>query len=176
VSGGDGLDLVAAVLSDPFAWGCGAPYDVDEDHDSLWQRRYRCVERGALGQATAPKVLTTNRVWANTTVVQANVLAGGLRQRCLIHRARNLLATVPRHAQGQVKAEYWAIFDDVEAAPGTAAVTEVTRRANAFATKWRKLYRPSNASKTTSSTSPPTCSSPSSTGSASGTRISSRLR
>ena len=28
------------------------------------------------------------------------VLEGSLRQRCLIHRARNLLAKVPKHAQG----------------------------------------------------------------------------
>lgn len=64
-----------------------------------------------------------------------------LRQRCLIHRARNLLAKVPVHAQAKVKAEYWAIFDlgeDIE--PGDAAVAEVTRRAKAFAAKWRKLY------------------------------------
>ncbi len=63
-----------------------------------------------------------------------------LRQRCLIHRARNLLAKVPKHAQGEVKAEYWRIFDDIDAAPGTAAVAEVTKRAKRFATKWRKLY------------------------------------
>ena len=68
------------------------------------------------------------------------VLGSSLRQRCLIHRARNIVAKVPKHAQGQVKAEYWAIFDAIEAAPGTAAIAEATRRAKAFTTKWRKLY------------------------------------
>lgn len=68
------------------------------------------------------------------------VLADSARQRCLIHRARNILAKVPKHAQAQVKAEYWAIFDDIEAAPGKAAVAEATRRAKAFAAKWRPLY------------------------------------
>lgn len=68
------------------------------------------------------------------------VLGDSLRQRCLIHRARNLLAKVPKHAQGQVKAEYWAVFDDIEAAPGNAAVAEATRRAKGFAAKWRQLY------------------------------------
>jgi putative transposase len=63
-----------------------------------------------------------------------------LRQRCVIHRARNLLAKVPAHAQAQVKADYWAIFDDIDAEPGPGAVTEATRRARAFASKWRKLY------------------------------------
>lgn len=68
------------------------------------------------------------------------VLGTSPRQRCLIHRARNILAKVPKHAQGDVKAEYWAIFNDIEAAPGTAAVAEAKRRAKRFAAKWRPLY------------------------------------
>jgi transposase-like protein len=63
-----------------------------------------------------------------------------LRQRCVIHRARNILAKVPAHAQAKVKAEFWAIFDDIDADPGDAAVAEATRRAKAFAARWRKLY------------------------------------
>lgn len=63
-----------------------------------------------------------------------------LRQRCVIHRARNVLAKVPQHAQSEVKKEYWRIFDDIDAAPGTAAVLVATARAKAFATKWRRLY------------------------------------
>jgi putative transposase len=45
---------------------------------------------------------------------------------------------VPKHAHAQVKADFWAIFDDLEAAPGTVA--EATRRAKTFAARWRKLY------------------------------------
>jgi transposase-like protein len=67
-------------------------------------------------------------------------LAQSLWQSCLIHRARNLLARVPKHAQGEVKADYWSIFDDIEAAPGTAAQTEARRRAKRFCAKWRKLF------------------------------------
>jgi putative transposase len=63
-----------------------------------------------------------------------------LRQRCVIHRARNLLAKVPAHAQAKVKADYWAIFDDIDADPGDAAVAIARSRAKAFASKWRKLY------------------------------------
>jgi putative transposase len=63
-----------------------------------------------------------------------------LRQRCVIHRARNILAKVPAHAQAKVKAEFWAIFDDIDAEPGPAAVGEAARRAKAFAARWRKLY------------------------------------
>ena len=68
------------------------------------------------------------------------VFSGSLRQRCLVHRARNTLAKVPAHAQAKVKAEFWAIFDDIDAPPGQAAVAQATRRAGMFAAKWRKLY------------------------------------
>lgn len=67
-------------------------------------------------------------------------LSNSLWQSCLIHRCRNLLARVPRHAQDQVKRDYWAIFDSIEADPGTVAQTEARRRQKAFSAKWRKLY------------------------------------
>jgi len=37
------------------------------------------------------------------------VFSQSLRQRCVIHRARNILAKVPKHAQDEVKAAYWKI-------------------------------------------------------------------
>lgn len=40
------------------------------------------------------------------------VFSQSLRQRCLVHRARNLLAKVPTHTQDEVKAAYWQIFDE----------------------------------------------------------------
>jgi putative transposase len=42
-------------------------------------------------------------------------LPSSLHQRCLVHVCRNLIAKVPAHAQDQVKRDYWAIFDDIEA-------------------------------------------------------------
>jgi Transposase, Mutator family len=57
-----------------------------------------------------------------------------------LHRARNVLAKVPAHAQAEVKAAYWAIFDNLQAPPGQAAVNEATRRAEAFATRYQHLY------------------------------------
>ncbi len=57
-------------------------------------------------------------------------MGAALRQRCLIHRARNILAKVPKNANAQVKADYWAIFevpDTVE--PGPDAVRYVQKRA-----------------------------------------------
>jgi transposase-like protein len=58
----------------------------------------------------------------------------------LIHRARNILAKVPVHAQAKGKAEYWAIWDGIEAAPGEAPVAEATRRAKTIEAKWAQLY------------------------------------
>lgn len=68
-------------------------------------------------------------------------MGAALRQRCLIHRARNLLAKVPKNAQADVKADYWAIFDlpeDVE--PGIDAVKLAQSRIDAFAKRWRDSY------------------------------------
>jgi transposase-like protein len=43
-----------------------------------------------------------------------------LRQRCLIHRARNVLAKVPAGMQAEIKDAYWALFDteDLKTKPG----------------------------------------------------------
>ena len=68
------------------------------------------------------------------------VLAKSLRQRCLIHRCRNLLAKVPRSAQAEVKAAFWKLFDDVKSEPGQRAVDEVRARIDAFAERYQKLY------------------------------------
>jgi putative transposase len=67
------------------------------------------------------------------------VLARSLRQRCLIHRARNVLAKVPKEAQAEVKAAYWALFD-IDAGPGQAAVDEARRRITKFAKRYESLY------------------------------------
>jgi putative transposase len=58
-----------------------------------------------------------------------------LRQRCLVHRLRNLLAKVQTGAQAEVKAVYWQIFDDIQAPAGQAAAEEARRRAEAFAAR-----------------------------------------
>lgn len=64
-----------------------------------------------------------------------------LRQRCLIHRARNIIAKMAKNAQADVKADYWAIFDlpeDVE--PGIEAVKLAQNRIDVFAKRWRDSY------------------------------------
>jgi putative transposase len=63
-----------------------------------------------------------------------------LRQRCLIHRARNVLAKVPKHAHAEVKAAFWELFDGIDAPPGDQAVAEARRRAGAFADRYQHRY------------------------------------
>ena len=63
-----------------------------------------------------------------------------LHQRCLVHKARNVLAKVPKAAQAEVKAAFWAIFDGVEAPPVEAAVAAVRDRARAFGQRYQRLY------------------------------------
>jgi transposase-like protein len=68
-------------------------------------------------------------------------LTRSLRQRCLIHRARNILAKVPKHAQGEVKAAYWTIFDvPDDVAPGEKAEALVQQRIQAFAATYNKAF------------------------------------
>jgi transposase-like protein len=66
-------------------------------------------------------------------------LPTSLHQRCLVHVCRNLIAKVPAHAQDQVKRDYWAVFDGIEA-DGETAVAEARRRAKRFIAKWQPLY------------------------------------
>jgi putative transposase len=68
------------------------------------------------------------------------VFPASLRQRCLVHRARNLLAKVSNADQAEVKAAFWQIFDDIDQPPGQAAVREATRRAEAFADRYATRY------------------------------------
>ena len=68
-------------------------------------------------------------------------MGAALRQRCLIHRGRNVLAKVPKNAQAEVKADYWAIFDlpeEIEPGPRRGRV-----RAEAGSTRSPKRWRDS---------------------------------
>ncbi|HZD69609.1 MAG TPA: transposase [Actinomycetes bacterium] len=61
------------------------------------------------------------------------VFANALRQRCLVHRARNLLAKVAQHAQAEVKQAFWQIST-------TSMPSPASLRATAFAKRYRDRY------------------------------------
>ena len=98
------------------------------------------------------------------------VFANSLRQRCLVHRCRNLLAKVPTHAQAEVKAAFWQIFDDIDGEPGDQAVAQAAsgRTPSPTATTTATPQR-SPACWTPCPSSPASCGSPASTGRGSAT-------
>jgi putative transposase len=65
-----------------------------------------------------------------------------LRQRCLIHRARNVLAKNPAGMQPEIKDAYRAIFDteDLKTAPGPKLTEMIDARIGAFADRYRATY------------------------------------
>jgi transposase-like protein len=65
-----------------------------------------------------------------------------LRQRCLIHRARNVLAKVPAGMQAEVKDAYWGLFDteDPTTQPGPKLVELVDHRITEMAAKYGAIY------------------------------------
>jgi transposase-like protein len=63
------------------------------------------------------------------------------RQRCLVHRARNVLARVSEVDREALRGEFWQVFDlPAEFEPGVAAVAEAERRAERFAATWCRAY------------------------------------
>jgi putative transposase len=65
-----------------------------------------------------------------------------LRQRCLIHRARNILAKVPAGMQAEVKDAYWQLFDtqELKTTPGPRLVELVDHRITEMADRYSATY------------------------------------
>jgi putative transposase len=126
------------------AWGIttqGSPVLVglapgsNEGHDPWSSFMEDLVARGL----RAPLLVITDGAPGLIGAVEL-VFANSLRQRCLVHRARNLLAKVPTHAQAEVKAAFWQVFDDLTAEPGDQAVAQARQRAHAFAERYEGRY------------------------------------
>ena len=65
-----------------------------------------------------------------------------LRQRCLVHRARNILAKIPAGMQAEVKDAYWKIFDteDLKTPPGPKLVEIIDARISEMAARYGATY------------------------------------
>ncbi len=70
------------------------------------------------------------------------VFPKALRQRCLVHRARNILAKIPAGMQAEVKDAYWKIFDteELKTPPGPKLTEIIGHRIDEFAARYRALY------------------------------------
>ena len=65
-----------------------------------------------------------------------------LRQRCLVHRARNILAKTPAGMQAEVKDAFWKIFDteNPKTPPGPRLVEVIDARITEMAAKYSPTY------------------------------------
>jgi transposase-like protein len=65
-----------------------------------------------------------------------------LRQRCLVHRARNILAKAPAGMQAEVKDAYWKIFDteELKTPPGPELVEIIDARITEMAARYGPAY------------------------------------
>ena len=65
-----------------------------------------------------------------------------LRQRCVIHRARNVLAKIPAGMQGEIKDSYWKILDTegLKTPPGPKLVEIIDGRISEMAAKYSPTY------------------------------------
>jgi transposase-like protein len=98
-----------------------------------------------LGRGLRPPLLVISDGAAGLINAAESVLARSLRQKCLIHRARNVLAKVPAAALDEIRDAYWAIFDTdaltaAGTGPGDKLVTAVQARVDAFAQTYGTLY------------------------------------
>jgi putative transposase len=96
--------------------------------------------RGLVGRGLRPPLLIITDGAPGLIGAIEQVFDRSLRQRCLVHRARNVLAKVSAPDQDAVKADFWAIFDGIDASPGQLAVAEAHHRAAEFEQRWAGRY------------------------------------
>ena len=101
------------------------------------------------GRGLRPPLLNISDAAPGLLSALEQVFPQSLRQKCLIHRARNVLAKVPTEAQTEVKNAYWKLFDvdDVldgkdgaALIPGPELVAFVQARIEVFATTYASRY------------------------------------
>jgi transposase-like protein len=97
------------------------------------------------GRGLRPPLLVISDGAAGLINAIESSLPRSLRQKCLIHRCRNLLAKIPADAQTEIRSAYWAIFDTAALTaagvqPGQRLVTAVQARIAAFAERYARLY------------------------------------
>jgi putative transposase len=111
----------------------GAGESVDAWHDFLQDLKDRGLPSPLL-------VISDGAPGLISAIEQAFPRA--LRQRCLIHRARNVLAKVPAGMQAEVKDAYWALFDteDLKTQPGPRLVELVDHRITEMAGRYAATY------------------------------------
>lgn len=104
----------------------------DESHDA-WADFLDDLRHRGLGP---PLLVISDGAPGLIGAVEAK-MSTALRQRCLIHRARNVMAKVPAERRDDIKTAFWELFDlpdDVE--PGDRAVRHVQANIDSFARRY----------------------------------------
>lgn len=111
----------------------GTGESADAWHDFLQDLKDR-------GLASPLLVISDGAPGLITAIEQAFPRA--LRQRCLIHRARNILAKIPAGMQAEVKDAYWAVFgtEGLKTAPGPKLTEIIDARISEMAARYSATY------------------------------------
>ena len=101
------------------------------------------------GRELRPPLLAISDAAPGLLSALEQVFGQSLRQKCLIHRARNVLAKVPAEAQTELKNAYWKLFDvdgvldgkdGPTLVPGPELVAFVQARIEVFASTYAPRY------------------------------------
>ena len=101
------------------------------------------------GRGLRPPLLAISDAAPGLLSALEQVFPRSLRQKCLIHRSRNVLAKVPAQAQTEFKSAYWKLFDVQDVldgqdgptlVPGPELVAFVQARIEVFATTYGGRY------------------------------------
>ena len=106
-----------------------------ESHDACAQ-----FLRDLLARGLRAPLLTVSDGGAGLIGALDRVFPTSLRQRCLVHRSWNALSKVSKPDADEFKGDFWAIFDDVDADPGEAAVAQARRHVDELSSKWGSRY------------------------------------
>jgi transposase-like protein len=111
----------------------GAGESADAWHDFLADLKDR-------GLASPLLVISDGAPGLIAAIEQAFPMA--LRQRCLIHRARNIVAKVPAGMQPEIKDAYWQLFDteELKTQPGPRLVELIDHRITEMAGRYAATY------------------------------------
>ncbi len=77
-----------------------------------------------VGRGLRPPLLVISDGGPGLLAAIETTFGKSLLQRCLVHRCRNVGAKVSKVDQGEVKRDYWAVFDRIEVEAGPKALAE----------------------------------------------------
>jgi putative transposase len=101
---------------------------------------WRAFLDGMVGRGLRPPLLVVSDGAPGLIAAVELVFPHSLRQRCAIHRARNVLAKVPVEHQPEVKAAYWSLFDPTGEPPGEKSIVVARARTAEFSGRFAKRF------------------------------------